>query len=65
VEAVADVGRGVGGQHQQDVHVLAAQVQRLVVARRVVVQLEELHKVKTDVEVCRGRWERGRQGDGR
>ena len=53
VEAVAHVGAPVARQHQQDVHVLAAQEQGLVVAMWVVVQLQELHEMETDVEVCR------------
>ena len=54
VEAVPDVRAAVGGQHQQHAHVLAAQEERLVVALRVVVELQELNEVEADVEVCRG-----------
>lgn len=54
MEAVPNVEGLVGGQHQQDFHVLAAEEEGLVVAVGVVVQLQELDKVEADVEVCKG-----------
>jgi hypothetical protein len=57
MESVAGVRALAGGQHQQHIHVLAAQEQGLVVPLGVVVQLEELYKVEADVKVCK----RGRQ----
>jgi hypothetical protein len=51
VEAVANVGAPVPCQHQQSLHVLAAQEEGLVVFVGVVVQLQELNEVEADVKV--------------